>query len=54
MSLSNLCPAPDLQVNLRVLASTLRHSDATLQQERTQLIDERCPLRNQAPAHAMQ
>src|SRR5207244_9816399 len=36
------------------LASTLRHGDATLQHERTQLIDERCPLCNQASAHAMQ
>ena len=35
------------------LASLLRH-DATLQHERTQLIDERCPLCNQASAHAMQ
>ena len=35
------------------LASPLRHSDATLQHERTQLIDERCPLCNQASAHAM-
>jgi hypothetical protein len=35
------------------LASPLRHSDATLQHERTQLIDERCPLYNQASAHAM-
>src|SRR6266550_4679416 len=38
----------------RELASTLWYSDATLQHECTQLINERCPLRDQAPADAMQ